>query len=307
MSRHSSLRIAILGGGNIGSTLAFQLAGAGGHDVTVVARPRSARLQQLLRDRAIVKPGGARSGVHVGDALDPGMPYDLVIVTVPLQQQGVLVPALQRSAAARILFMVNQFDPARVRDLVGAARCDFGMPFVQARLDVDGRLDAVIGAGGQQTRLGNQRWVELFKAAGLPAVFEPAMPLWLRCHAPLCVAFESISVAAVRRGGGASWARARVLARGMHASYDLIAHLGDRPYPGGKARLKASPEWVAALALWAVSRIPSFRTLLAKGEHECRALVDSMVAEAMRAAPAADVTSIAAMKPPHLPAAPELG
>jgi 2-dehydropantoate 2-reductase len=44
------LRIAILGGGKIGSAFAFQLARTGGHDVTVIARPGSVRLAQLERD-----------------------------------------------------------------------------------------------------------------------------------------------------------------------------------------------------------------------------------------------------------------
>ena len=91
--------------------------------------------------------------------------------------------------------MFNTFDPEHLRDAIGD-RCGFGMPFVQSRLGAEGRLTATVGAGGQKTKLSDPRWVELFNAAGLPAVVEPNMPLWLRCHAPLCVAFESISAAA---------------------------------------------------------------------------------------------------------------
>ena len=40
----------------------------------------------------------------------------------------------------------------------------------------------------------------MFNAAGLPATLEPDMPLWLRCHTPMCVAFESVAVACERRG-----------------------------------------------------------------------------------------------------------
>ena len=79
------------------------------------------------------------------------------------------------------------------------------MPFVQATLDSDGKLKATIGAGGQKTIMSERRWVDMFNAAGLPAAIEPDMPLWLRCHVPLCVAFESVAVAGERRGGGASW------------------------------------------------------------------------------------------------------
>jgi 2-dehydropantoate 2-reductase len=290
----SPMRIAIIGSGNIGSTLAFHLAAVGGHAVTVVARPDSTRLRQLQRDGAIVKRDGARAGVTVHATLDAAVPYDLAIVTVPVHQVDALVPALRRCTAARILFMFNQFDPDRLAGLVGAARCDFGMPFLQASLDADGRLHATIGAGGQTTKLGRPAWVALFQAAGLPAALEPDMPRWLRCHVPLCVAFEGIAVAAVRRGGGATWAEAGVLARGMRQCFALITHLGSPPYPAGKARLAACPSWVTAAILWSVSRNKAFRTLLAQGAGECAALVDIMVAAAP---PSVDAAPIAAMKP----------
>lgn len=45
MDSSSPLRIVVLGAGKIGSAFAFQLARTGHHDVTVVARPGSVRLQ----------------------------------------------------------------------------------------------------------------------------------------------------------------------------------------------------------------------------------------------------------------------
>lgn len=294
----ASLHIAIVGPGNIGSTFAYQLASTGGHAVTVVARPGSNRLAQLRRAGAILRDDGTRAAVTVCDRLDAATPYDLVIVTVPVQQIDPLMGALRDSAAARILFMVNQFAPARLRDAVGRDRCDFGMPFVQASLGADGQLHAVIGAGGQKSKLGTQRWVDLFRASGLPAVLEPQMLRWLRCHAPVCVAFEAIAVAGMRRGGGASWREAAVLARGVQACFALIESAGDPLYPAGKARLHACPSWVTAAILWSVSRVPSFRVLLAQGVHECRALVDVMAEAARQAGRFGDVIKIAAMKPP---------
>ena len=94
-----SLRIAVLGAGKIGSTFAFQLARTGGHDVTVVARPGSVRLQQLERDNAIIDVQGERASVRVSSTLDEQAPYDLVIVTLLAHQTDALLPALQRSAA----------------------------------------------------------------------------------------------------------------------------------------------------------------------------------------------------------------
>ena len=296
-SSSTALRIAVIGVGGIGSTFAFQLARTGRHDVTVIARPGSVRLEQLRRDGAIVDTNGERAAIRVTDRLDEETPYDLVLVTLPAHQAEVVLPALQRSAATSIQFMFNVFDPERLRDAVGSHRCSFGMPFVQGSIDPDGKLHAKIGAGGQKTKMNRSEWVGLFNAAGLPSILEPDMLLWLRCHVPMCIAFESVAVAGMRRQGGASWSEALAVARGMQESFTLIERLGYRLYPPGKARLHAAPSWVAAGLLWFMSRITTFRELLATGINECRALVDVLVAHAPRATPAVDVARIEAMKP----------
>ncbi len=291
-----TLRIAVLGGGKIGSAFAFQLARAGGHDVTVIARPGSPRLRQLERDGAIIDVNGERAAVRVSAMLDEAIAYDLVIVTLFAHQAAALLPCLQRSAATCIQFMFNNFEPERLEALIGD-RCAFGMPFIQATLDPDGRLKSTIGAGGRKTIMSEPRWVDVFNAAGLPAALEPDMKLWLRCHAPLCIAFESVSVAGARRGGGATWGQARILAQGIWASFDLIRELGYEIYPKSKRRIAAAPTRAVAAALWGMSRIRSFRELLATGEAECRALVDSMVAVSSRARSSSAAAAIAAMKP----------
>jgi 2-dehydropantoate 2-reductase len=295
----SPLRIAILGVGKIGSAFAFQLARAGNHDVTVVARPGSARLQQLQRDGGIVDVKGERASVRVADTLDEETPYDLVIVTLVDYQVGAVLPALQRSAAKCIQFMFVTFEPERLRDAVGAERCAFGMPRVMAIFDKDGRLKLTIGAGGQKTSMSQQRWVDVFNAAGVPSMLEPDMPLWLRCHVPLCIAFESVSVAGERRRGGASWGEAIVVARGVHQGFALIKALGYQVYPKSKARINGLPTFVVAFMLWMFSRIKSMRELLATGEKECRALVEAMVAAAPNAnvKPPVQLSKIRAMAP----------
>ena len=291
------LRIAILGVGQIGSAFAFQLARTGGHDVTVIARPGSVRLAQLERDQAIVDIKGERASVRVASRLDEDAPYDLLIVTLLAHQTHPLMPALSRSAARNVQFMFNTFEPERLQAVLGVERCAFGMAFIQATLDGDGRLKVAIGTAGQKTIMNQQRWVDLFNAAGLPATLEPNMPLWLRCHAPLCVAFESVSVAGERRRGAASWGEALALARGVHASFALIKRLGYEIYPQAKQRMAGNPIWVVALMLWFMSGIRAFRELLASGAAECRALVDTMVAAAPPGTPPEIVSFIAAMKP----------
>jgi 2-dehydropantoate 2-reductase len=196
-----------------------------------VARRGSTRLQQLQRDGGIVNIQGEQAGVRILDALDEQTAYDLVLITLLAFQIEAVLPVLRRSAAQCLQFMFNIFEPERLQEAVGAERCSFGMPFVQANFAQDGKLKATIGANGQKNIMSQARWVDVFNAAGLPAVLEPDMPLWLRCHAP------------------------------------------------------------------ALSRVSSFRELLATGKNECCALVDVMVAAAPRANPPVEVARIKAMKP----------
>jgi 2-dehydropantoate 2-reductase len=240
---------------------------------------------------------GAAAPVRILEALDEDTPYDLLIVTVLDHQIEALLPALRRSAACAILFMFVTFGPERLRDAVGAERCAFAMPFLQANVGPDGKIKALIGAGGQKSLVGQPRWADLFNAAGIPARLEANMPLWLRCHVPVCVAFQSISVAGERRGGGASWRDAMRIARGVRASFQLIQGLGHPLYPKFKVRMMASPLWLLALVLWSLSRVRSFRELLATGQAEGCALTDAMVAASALAQPPVSTSAIAAMKP----------
>ncbi len=293
----SKMQIAVIGVGGIGSAFAFQLARTGGHDITVVARPGSPRLLQLARDQRIVKTLGESVDVHVTETLDEEIAYDLVLVTLLAHQVEAVVPALKRSAAKRIQFMFNNFEPEKLRDAVGADRCSFGMPFIQATLNPSGKLNATIGAGGQKSKMDSEECVAIFNQAGIPAVLEPEMLLWLRCHAPLGAALESVCVAGMRRGGGASWAESMAIARGMQESFTLIQRLGYRIYPSMKALLHAAPAWLVAVLLWSLSRVRSVRVLLATGVNECRALVDVLAANASEVFGPVAARKILAMKP----------
>jgi 2-dehydropantoate 2-reductase len=293
--RTTPFKIAVLGCGKIGSTFAFQLARAG-NDVTVIARPGSVRLQQLRRDNGIVTVKDERADVQIIDTLDEETPYDLLIVTVVAYQVDAVLPALQRSKAKSVQFTFVTFEPERLRDAVGADRCSFGMPFVQAMLDKDGKLQPTISKS-QKTILSHRHWVEVFIAAGLPAAHEPDMLLWLRCHVPLCVGFESVAAAGERRGGGASWGEAVRVARGVSESFMLIKGLGYEIYPKSKSRIARLPSFMVAFLFWSLSRVKSMRELLATGKSECRALIDVMVAAAPRAKPPVSVSKIQAIKP----------
>lgn len=88
-----------------------------------------------------------------------------------------------------------------------------------------------------------------------------------------------------------------VLARGVQEGFALVMGLGYRIYPSGKSLLQASPAWCVAAMLWFMSRLRSFRELLATGVGECHALVDVLVAAAPRANPPVSAARIEAMKP----------
>src|SRR6516165_6786399 len=118
----SPLSIAVIGAGKIGSTFAYQLARAG-NDVTIIARPDSLRLQQLQRDQAIILKTGGRAEVRVADKLDEGAAYNLVVVTTSAHQVDAVLPALQRSNAQWVQFMLVTYEPERLRDAIGSHRC----------------------------------------------------------------------------------------------------------------------------------------------------------------------------------------
>lgn len=290
----SPLKIAVLGAGKIGSTFAFQLARVGRHDITVIARPDSVRLQQLQRDGGISDVKGERASVRVIDTLDEETSYDLLIVTLLDHQANAMMPTLQRSAAKTIQFMFNTFHPERLQDAIGAERCAFGMPFVQATLSTDGKLKTTIGAAGQKTIMSEQRWVDVFSAAGLPAAVEPDMPLWLRCH-----------VRGVRKRIG-RW-RAACGGRFVGRSSHLGARSPRKLRPRQGARLprlseretayRQLPTAGVAAILWFLSRIRGFREVLATGKAECQVLVDVMVTAAPLANQPVAVSDILAMKP----------
>ncbi|HEX4288535.1 MAG TPA: 2-dehydropantoate 2-reductase N-terminal domain-containing protein [Trebonia sp.] len=271
----SPLSVAVIGAGRIGSAFAYQLRRAG-HDVTVVARPGSRRLAQLQRDRGIVLTAGERASVTVADHLDEQEPFDLVIVTTLAHQVDALLPALQRSQARCVHFMFVTPEAERLRSAVGARRATFGMAAVLATLDSDGRLGLTIPKA--KAMQGDQRWVDLFQAAGMPSTLERDMGRWLRSQTRLTIAMEGVAVAGMRHKRGATWAEAKTGARGLRAGFSILRELGETPYPGSKNQISRAPRFVLTLILWGVSR-SRYRETVGNSAEECRGLIDLLAAE----------------------------
>ena len=268
-------RVAIIGVGRIGSAFAFQLAQAG-HDVTVIARPDSRRLAQLRRDRGIVLASGERAEVTVAERLDEDAPYDLVIVTALAHQVDPLLPALKRSQAGCVHLMFVTPEADRLRSAIGADRVTFGLAAVLATLDDEGRLGLTIPK--TKAPQGDQRWVDLFQEAGMPAKLEQDMGRWLRYQTPLTVAMESVALTGMQHRRGATWAEAKTGARGLRAGFSIFREAGETPYPAAKKRLSGAPLPLLTFMLWGVSR-SRFRETVGNSAEECRGLADLLAAE----------------------------
>jgi len=283
------LNICIVGLGGIGSCFAFQLARAG-HTVSGVARAGSAREQQLQRDGAIRRsnvpdkekemPGAQSQPITVVHSLG-ATPYDAVIVTVLAHQlDAALLESLRTCGAKQIVLTGNRLDPQQTCDALGAARCVFGFPMQQAFVEADGAVHmAPAPASGQRTVLGDRRWVDIFNSAGMPSSFQEDMLLWLRCHLPVSMAFESACILAEQQqpaAGGLSWADACRVACAAQQGLALLVHTGCQLHPD-RAQFASMPAFQLAGLLWGLTRDAAFRTLLAKAEVECRAMVDRLV------------------------------
>ena len=85
----------------------------------------------------------------------------------------------------------------------------------------------------------------------------------------------------------------------MHGGFAIVKGLGYRLYPSTKSTMYAVPNFLIAFLLWGLSRIPAMRENLATGLTECRALIDTMVAAAVKAKPPlpAAAKALLAIKP----------
>ena len=269
----SSLRIAIIGPGRIGSTFALLLARAG-HAVTVVAR--GARLAQLSRDQAIVTTRGEQEAVAVAPSLDVTVPYDLVLVTVLSPQVAALLPALEASAAKTVLFMFNTFEPLdRLRTAVGDGRFAFGFPSMLSHLR-DGKLEYDVFTVEQITTVSDAVWAKVFSAAGISTVVEADMHSWLRTHAAFVAPFMAVSVRVHGRGFGLSLAEALAFARAFRCGFRVVRALGNRVSPGFLNIPSRAPALLLAVLFWIASRAKPVRDAGALGPEEARMLIDEM-------------------------------
>jgi 2-dehydropantoate 2-reductase len=255
-----------------------QLARAG-HEVSVVARNK--RLLQLQELGGIQCADGTVDRVGVLAALDQAAPWDLALVSVLAHQVEPLLPALKGSAAKRIMFMFNTFEPLQpLRDAVGHERFAFGFPSILARVDAQGRLESSIQRHGLRTTVTDQSLADTFSAAGIPSVVSTQMEGWLRSHAAAVVPMMLASNVAQQRHAGITWREAVALADVMEEAFALVRKLGFDVVPTAHSVIARLPATAKAALLWSATRSPTVRASGAAAVVEARHLVDALLAAA---------------------------
>ena len=301
MKSWKKLKICILGAGAVGTSFAVHFALAG-HDVTLVAR--GARLDKLTRDGGVIAtsppttPTPAR--VTVAAAVDPTCAWDLVLVTVLAHQLDAELLGRLKSCpdSATVMFMFATLAPLdEYRDAVGASRCVFGFPVIDARfVEPDGALKHVFMSTGSRTLVTDEKWCGVLAAAGIPTKLEPAdlMQSWHRTHAGLSIGVLGLMKRAAARNGGVSWAEASVAVRAVHAALSVVRRAGDRVTPAPIAAVLAMPNAVLAALFWVASRWSSQRDRIKSlGTREYVALTEALLRLAERVgAPAEDVAAV---------------
>ena len=223
---------------------------------------------------------GERSNVAAVDCLDETKSYDLVIVTTDAHQIEPLLAVLARSMAKSIQFMFVTPEWRRLAEAVGSDRTTFGFAGALSTFTPDGSLNLQIPKRRPKAMHGDSRWVDVFEKAGMPSMFEQDMGDRLRVQAPLLAAMESVAVASMRQGRGATWAQARIGQRGLRAGAAVLREVGGLNGKHTKTSIAGAPGPLLTFALWWIASRNRFRFAIGTSAGEAAGLIDLLVAEA---------------------------
>lgn len=245
-------RIAVIGAGAIGSTLALRLASAG-HDVTLVIR-NDQRRNQINTEGLIGKSANGaaeRASVRHTTALDRD--YDLLIVPVQRQQLDALIPVLAANGSARILLALNNAtDTYTIDELLGAERIVWGFPAIVARLQGDAVEYNIVPGYVQKTTLGRSdgritddlRTIKaIFDGSGVPSVITAQIDGWLKTHAAMVSPMVAAAFLPKRSGFGPllGWSAAHRLASGIQTGLSAVKGTGAAVTPAPLRTLALLP------------------------------------------------------------------
>jgi 2-dehydropantoate 2-reductase len=254
------MKILLFGSGVIGSIYAARLHQAG-YPVTLLAR--SNRYEEISRNGVTIR--NTLSGeqitciIPVIRELTPTDDYDLIIVTVRLDQVAAVIPVLkQNESCPRILFMLNNpEDTTLLRTELNPKHILLGFPGVGG-VNLSGRID-YIQIKQQPTTIGEidgkitrelKEINDIFKKAGFEVDIPANIPAWLKTHA----IFISCMTAAIIQAGGDSVRLSkdkyavRSLIRSIREGFAACKAIGMRIQPFNlKIIFMVMPEWFSVL------------------------------------------------------------
>jgi 2-dehydropantoate 2-reductase len=186
------MNILIYGAGVIGSIYAARLQEAGCR-ITLLARGQRAvslRMQGILLENALT---GQRTATYVSviENLVPNAIYDVVLVTVRMEQLASVLPVLAANHnIPTVLFMLNNPDGIKRYETLAPKRILLGFPSVGGMRH--GEVVRYINIRQQQTTLGEiggqvtprlQQLAKAFGKAGFSVAFSHNIQAWLKTHA----------------------------------------------------------------------------------------------------------------------------
>lgn len=208
--------ILVYGAGVIGSVYAARLKAAG-HNVSLLARGQRAVSLRTHGIQLEDASTGRRTTTHVSvvEQLAPTDRYDVVLVTVRLDQLPSVLPILAANRQVpTLLFLLSNPAGMRQFEQLDAQRVVPGFPAVGGMREGD--VVHYMAPRQQPTMLGEvdgrvtprlRQLAAVFKQAGFTVHLHPDMQTWLKTHAIMDMGI--IIVAVIMTGGSAQLARSR--------------------------------------------------------------------------------------------------
>jgi 2-dehydropantoate 2-reductase len=254
------MKILVYGAGVIGSIYAARLHEAG-CDVTLLARAK--RYEDLKQNGIIIKDEltgkQTTKNVPLTQQLKDSDFYDLVIVTVRLDQVDTVVPVLkENNACPLVMFMLN--NPENIEQLTNELpqkHIILGFPGVGGTYQ--GSLISYIQIQEQKTTIGEingetsaliKEIRTLFESAGFKVEINANMQAWLKTHAifVVCIAAQIIKEDGNSVQLGKNRRSVKIMVESIREGFTACKKLG---IPISPANLKVifmiMPQWFSVL------------------------------------------------------------
>jgi 2-dehydropantoate 2-reductase len=231
------MNILVYGAGVIGSVYAARLQEAG-HNVSLLARGQRAaslRIQGIHLENALTGRH-TLTRVSIVEQLAPTDSYDVVIVTVRLDQLASILPILVANhQIPTVLFMLN--NPAGMQQfkMLEPQRVVLGFPAVGGVREGDvvryitlRQVPTMLGEADGRVTPRLRQLAAMFKLAGFPVELSPDMQTWLKTHAIMDMGIIAAVIMTGRKSAQLARSRRNVvmLVQAIHEGLLALRALG---------------------------------------------------------------------------------